>query len=1038
MADYTSTEIQAAVERVVRSSIRRPYGSLGNRDIQTTFSDLQDAASGVYILKPNAPFYTVFLGAQRLLGLLAAEQTTLSALVEAIENTNRRVTEIDNLAPLNNARAALDALSNAAGQRSNIFRSIADVPAFQRYDQNVQRFLDESAKNARANSRLVPTPQESRASLPGLVRSLQAQHEAILFRSLKLAESIDDYDGLNLPSLVASSVIGRARSVLEARITELESLSPKARLSRIRDVTLDLLTGRAAVQGLGSLKATTTFALIEGAGTPFSDEDHPATPASLPATLGPYPIWAPGSNSLDFTLDSSFAFSAPIPGSFLARIDSSIPEPYLVELLNNDVLVIDVETSLSTVRTQLTLTDGARTALQVATEINAALPVGSPIIAESVIQTFRFIGVADLDVTGSPSDADFILPSPGTWEALGARQNDIIRVTDSLSPNFGAEFTVDVGGVSGDTLTCSQTAGPVPINEFLAQIEVGVGRTLRLRIRDTFELASLNDRTAIIFPNLEANSALTGNPFASTAIPQALGLFLGAQVRCRSTTAAQIAQDLPRVATTQSGGVPRLNAQTEFVASVWEGAGRTDPDNPNKLIALRLWARANVAAGQLGLVFSVDGALDADVQTGDVLVIRETPVSFDQDAVGSVVSVTNETITVDMAQAITGGVDLQIEVGPNLSLSSEYLEARVTGSLSQNGDYFMDARGYGDIPFEFIMEGQVPFHRGIGGLPAFFTLALGYNRVAFKSTKTDLTTKVEVIGGDAAQRFFPLFPGLPAEATGTTPYFLLPEDPRTLQVGDELEIYQTTYNLVSEEFELVGLELSQLLIELSPEIDTAFGTIQLSNVSEPPFARIRLTKKHNFVLFEEQVRAWLGLEPNQEAWFTELSRLLNPLISNENPTASAVNSAKLHVQQLLAFITRQGAIIASADPDDALESILMGYVVSPVEEVDVLVQTYLERGATRGIDLLLQGRFNDFFGLTPEAMSYDGAAREALRDVQRLDLPIRKAGRTQNLDVSQTVAEWEDPDFEFDQSDTEGSTEVEIPGSFEEITPPGR
>lgn len=1036
MADYSSSEIQAAVEKVVRSSIRRPYGTLGNRDVQTTFNDLQDAASGVYILKPNAPFYTVFLGAQRLLGLLANEYQTLSSLVEAIENTNRRVTEIDNLAPLNNARAALDALSNAAGARSKLFTSIEDVPAFQRYDQNVQRFLDESSKNSRARGQIVPTPQESRASLAGLVRSLQAQHEEILFRSLKLAEAIDDYDALNLPSLVASSVIANARAVLESRITELEALTPKERLSRIRDVTLDLLAGRAAVQGLGSLRATTTFALIEGAGAPFADTDHPASSASLSAKLGPYPVWA-AANTLNFTLDGSFSFSAILPGSYLAQIDSGIPEPYLVSAGDNDHLVIDTEVLPALpVRTELDLTAGTRTAAQIATEINAALPLSSPIVAESVIQVFRFIGVADLDVTGSPSDADFVLPAPGDWSFLGARQNDIVRITDPLSPNFGCEFTVDAGGVNGDTLTCSQTAGPVPVDETLAAIEVGVGKTLRLRIKTGSELASLNGRTAIIFPNIESNNALYGNPFALTPVPMALGFPIGGQARSRSTTAAQIAQDVPRLAATQTGGVARLDASVEFVASVWDGPGRSDPDNPNKLIALRLWARGDAPAGQLGLVFQVPGAVDADVEVGDILVIRETPVSADQNVMGTVLSFTDETITVDMAQPITGGVDLQIEVGPNLSISSEYLEARVTLSLFQDGDYFMDASGAGDIPFEFIMEGQVPQHRGIGGQPQFFDLALGYNRVNFLSTKTDLTTKVQVTGGTAYSQIFT--PAAPIEAAGTTPYFQLPEDPRSLQVGDTLEIYETTYNIISDQFQLMGLELSNLLIELEPEISTDFGTVQLSQVSEPPFARIRLSKKNNYTIFEERLEAWLELGVNQPSWFVDLNRLLNPLIANENPTAAQVNTAKLHVQSLLAVLTRAGAITTNSDPDETLESILMGYTVEPVEEVDVLVATYLERGATRGIDLLLQGRFNEFFGLTTETMSYDGAAREALKEVQRLDLPIRKSGRTQNLDIAQTIAEWEDPDFEFDQSDTENAEDIEIPGDFTEITPPGR
>jgi hypothetical protein len=273
---------------------------------------------------------------------------------------------------------------------------------------------------------------------------------------------------------------------------------------------------------------------------------------------------------------------------------------------------------------------------------------------------------------------------------------------------------------------------------------------------------------------------------------------------------------------------------------------------------------------------------------------------------------------------------------------------------------------------------------------------------------------------------------------GLTPYFQIPEDPKSIQLEDTLEFTESIYNVVSQSFSIVGLELSQLLVEVEPGIATDFGTIPMTQGAPPPFGRIRLGKKNNYVVFEEALTTWLALPQNEAAYFVELQRLLNPLIVNENPTAAQVNTAKLHVQQLLAILTRQGAIVSGADPDATLEAILMSYVVSPVDEVDTLVDTYLERGATRGVDLLLEGRFSDFFGLTPETMSYDGAARVALQEVQRQDLPVRKGKRLlRDLATTQTIAEWEDPDFEFDQSDVDDPDDIEIPAEFAEITPPG-
>ncbi len=786
MADYTSEEVQAAVEKIVTSSIRRPYGTLGNRDAQTTFNDLQDAAAGVFILKVNSPFYVVFLGAQRLLGLIAAEAEIALNLIEAVENTNRYVTEIDNLAPLNNARAALDALSNAAGARSALFQSIESVPAYQRYNQNIQRFLSESSKNSRSRGAIVPTPQESRASLAGLVRALSGQHAVITERAGLLTAAIDDYDSLHLPSVVASSVLSKARAVLAERIEELTALSPKDRLSRIRAVTLDLLAGRAAVAGLGSLRATTTFALIEGEGGPYADAEHPATPAALATDPGPYPIWA-AKNTLDFTLDGSFTCSVPVPGSYLARFDSSLPEPFIVVAGGSDALAIATESSTGTLTALIPLTAGARSAAQIASDINGGLLVGMPIVAEVALQTLRFIGLVYTNPL-SPTSAEFILPT-GTCAALGCRENDIVRVTDLTSANLGAEYRVDPGGVVSDTLTATLESGSAPTSESLMTIEVGLSRTVRIRSADGQELARLQDRTAIVFPVRDDSLALIGQPTAETPIPQSLGFQIGAVARCRATTANQIAQDVPRSSLTQSSGVPRLDAEAQFTASVYQGIGRSDPDNPNKLIASKAWFRADVPAGQIGLIIST-GDLDLNevASPGDLIVIRETAVSADQNAVGTISAISAGSLTASMNSPVSGGTDLQLEIGPNLSLDSEYLEAQVTESSSQDGSYFMDARGQGAIPFEFTMEGQVPFHRGLGGLPAFFTLALGYSSVLFKSTQTDLSTQVQLLAGgsnSAAARFAS---SLPAEAVGTTTFFQLPQNPRTLQVGDSLEL----------------------------------------------------------------------------------------------------------------------------------------------------------------------------------------------------------------------------------------------------------
>lgn len=51
---YTSEELNAAIDNIVRTSIRFEYDSLGTRKVGTSFNDLQDAAAGVFVSFPNA------------------------------------------------------------------------------------------------------------------------------------------------------------------------------------------------------------------------------------------------------------------------------------------------------------------------------------------------------------------------------------------------------------------------------------------------------------------------------------------------------------------------------------------------------------------------------------------------------------------------------------------------------------------------------------------------------------------------------------------------------------------------------------------------------------------------------------------------------------------------------------------------------------------------------------------------------------------------------------------------------------------------
>jgi hypothetical protein len=423
--------------------------------------------------------------------------------------------------------------------------------------------------------------------------------------------------------------------------------------------------------------------------------------------------------------------------------------------------------------------------------------------------------------------------------------------------------------------------------------------------------------------------------------------------------------------------------------------------------------------------------------------VRVTSILADVNQTGTVGSCTDTEVVATMDSPITAGT-VTVEIGPDIDLdalllssglsdSKDYLDFLVTDSPNQDGSYSMARHGQNSsIPFEFELEQPLPVNRAQGGLPQYFEVELGLYYLSFSSTDTSLSTKTQV--NDAPQGAVPnnsahvkFFSGAgPFSAVGTTKYFQLPEDPKSLSVGDSLCLYQTSAVVSDSTHELTGLELSQLLVEVDPELPTDLGTVVMSAVTPTPFAKIRLHKKHNYSALESNLEYWLDSPQAQDAWFTELYRLTNPLVANKNPLLADVSTAKAYVMAFDAALM-------------VLYTMLDAYTVDPVDAVDTLVQTYRERNADRGMDILLQGRFSDFFGITQEGMSYSGRVRELIREVSQKDLPVRSVGRAANQDVEALEGEFESTDFTYDISDTEGlDAAADIPGDWVDLTTIGR
>jgi hypothetical protein len=255
---------------------------------------------------------------------------------------------------------------------------------------------------------------------------------------------------------------------------------------------------------------------------------------------------------------------------------------------------------------------------------------------------------------------------------------------------------------------------------------------------------------------------------------------------------------------------------------------------------------------------------------------------------------------------------------------------------------------------------------------------------------------------------------IPLVGSGTTTWFKPPSIPADLRAGDHLDIYLSDYRTPSESFELLLVDKAGGVVQLGHPISSV--TTWTFGDQPPPFARLRSGRVFDYTVLQTQLTAWAALPVNKPAFFVELNRFLNPLLVNTNPTGVQLNDARSFLLTMVGVLSASGAVLTASPEDATLEAALEGYLVEPVPEVDTLFKTFKEKGSDRAIDLLTEGRFTSFFGLSLDSASYAGDMQEKMRLVARQDLPVRKVDRD-DAHTSRQTAEVADVDYEYSKDD---------------------
>jgi len=1125
---YSEDEIRTAVSSVMRTTVRRQIDSLGARKLSVTYSDMQEAAAGMFILDQTAAFYVIYLAAQRLLTLVETEAALVSTLIQAANAAGRDVLPIENTAPLYNARSAIFDLEKAVSVRTQGLKDITALPAYVRFEANISKFLSEYGGSVKQDGQIVDTPRGAKNYLRANLPVLQAAYTDIATRAGYVLKALEDYSALSLPVQVGGSVINKSRELVTRITTSLEAASPGARQELMRDAVLGLLTAKSAVKGVGTFTVPDAFYDVEGTATPYSDTNHLAEPAKLVADIyAPYNV-ASG-DSLDIAVDGASPVTIGLSTavypraeglttdtmSFAANVLGTRIGPYYFVASKNDVFVAFLFDAVTREYKTLTVSwTGSKTVGTVVTDINTAIGVlglGAYYAAQNTggaVELYS-LGVGDdyriaigsgsanaplgFTTTGgiyveAPAYAHLVCRTQGPYNTVG---NEYFEFFVN-HPGTNKPVRIQVTVTSGAAVTAPTIALDIMTAVFAAKVDAyytvtASGAVFSLSSGATGREYSIaigsGDLNAIVGFDIgdsaygkEAHDTLSiavdgylGSPFAVTlnggnqtartiattidailpadfevditgaedaravyvkyigASPSAfssklrflpsntsaaatLGFITSGPYRGRSLTARLVAQDINNRLPDSVKASTEIDAVTGAAPSL----ARTDILDPTKVVLYR-WRGTATASSPAANTIRLTGVSLAYFEVGNIVAIRD---GVNVDSKWTVTAVTATYVDATGAFTPMSG-SCYAEVGYNFGVVPGYV-IRIEDGVSK-GTYEIVTVGPGAlaVPFEFAVDAALAAYNS--ATPSLFNATLGQEKITVASKNTTISSALE-IDGVAAPLFFST---VPATAVAYTTWIQLPTTVRGLQKDDTVKLYTTNGVVPATVHTITSVEATRISISPSVPVD---ASLNFYADTLPPFIRLGNTLFDDYSLLKS--RLTVALAKINANTFKEISRAANVLLVQPNPTKAQVNDlvgALTYVQEALVQA-------GSPAPTETFEYALTEYSTAQNPDVDALLAGFVEKGASRAVDILTQGKFSEFFGLSFDDSSYAGALSKAMQAVVQNDMPARKVGRSDAY-VSRISAQQNSPDYEYDTSDTEISEVPDTPGVMEQDTP---
>ncbi len=1057
---YSNDEIQAAVERLVRSNVMLGSSRQKNVDPRADvavlqFDAMQEAAASAFVRNPNAVHYLHGLALDRLHAMVATTISDIETLEAKVEATGRRVRPIDSIDSLVDAKNALLGLEASLLNRTTAASDLSATPSYQQWNSSSLRYLKKVGEAVKEDGVLVDTPNQARKEIPSLVASILESYAAIDELRQAIVDGMGQYESLQIPANVARNVVSKARQMLDDDATELDPMGEQERLEVAKEKTLNILSARALVDAY--TKKTDPTALA-GTLTPYADTDHEAVPATAYGDVpGPYAL-----------------VSYPVP--FGSPADSR----------DNNKLLIATETGsseliLPTSYIAFLIGNGKP---QPPTEYDPSQPV-PPIDPNDPTKLYTFYGTGEelgtnssyvtwknsqsipaktqLPGTGSPKGAKYCNNFTNDPDKIDQwffpEPNDVLYVEQLIEGGATTRYEIHMidklawPQVDGRTIFEYPDPGLLPpypdcqdwsgytvqltlqqvidrINAVLitqsSYLRAYVSATGSVEIRVADPIAAVvTNVVGVRIPNVIVASVET-----NTAARNPLGFVMGLQMMSKRLPATSVTEYINSNTTKATAAVHIIPADP-LLASMraW-----TNLSNKSGVVLAKYSGYGNlVSSGATITITSLITLTTYAIAVGDVIALPRQYVKdgatfvpmADEGARYQVTAVSANSIT---ATHLSGPTAIsyyirEFDVGSPIVISNlaKYDILQIETPPNDGAYEITSIDSYS--PFRVYFDFMLSEYKQEGeNLPLELVVTLGPASIALSSAALTTSSSISV-SGTARPLFFSTVP----TATGTSTYVQLSKDP-----GRLLERFDTiTLKEVGGTWQTRTVKnIEGTILTLDAAVDST-GTWNVNGAL--PTAEIATKTLTQSQLKVEALTDWTSQEPKDVTTYARnLNAKLNPLLVNNVVAAGRVAEALSSIATLKTKLQALSdlSVVSLQEPgEDALPE---SYYVKPVEAVDDLLATLKAKGCDRGADLLLSCKFNDFFGADLDELSYAGTLMKTARTVAQNELTPSKFGSAQLQRKVISSEQGTDPDY--DLSDSEGLLPNPDPSSGSDIT----